>query len=82
MYIITVLYMFLCIVSCFMHAYDRTLVNINSLIPCLVCINSSSDDLIENVYYMLKPMQHTNVLGIFNSLYITFQSSLYANYHA
>ncbi len=65
--------MFLCIVSCFVHAYDRTLVNINSLIQCLVSINLSSDDLIENVYYMLIPMQHIYVLIIYNSLYINFK---------
>ncbi len=76
------LYMFLCTVSCFMHAYDRTLVNSNSLIRCLVSINSSSGDLIESVYYMSIPMQHISVLGIFNSLYINFQSSSYANDHA
>ncbi len=64
--------MFLCIVYCFMHAYDRTLVNITSLIPHLVSINSPSDDLIESVYYMLIPMQHISVLRIFTSLYTNF----------
>ncbi len=76
------LYMFLCIVSCFMHSYDRTLVNFNSLIQCLVSINSSSDDLIQSVYYISTPIQHISGLKIFNNLYINFQSSLYANYHA
>ncbi len=65
-----------------MHAYDRSLVNITSLIPCLVSINSSSGDLIESVYYMLIPMQHISVLRIFISLYINIQSSSYVNYHA
>ncbi len=55
-----------------MHAYDRSLVNITSLIPYLVSINLSSDDLIENAYYMLIPMQHISVLRIFTSLYVTF----------
>ncbi len=53
-----------------MHAYDRSLVKITSLIPCLVSINSSSDDLIESEYYMLIPMQHISVLKIFSSLCI------------
>ncbi len=76
--------MSLCIVSCFMHAYDRSLVitNITLTAPCLISINSSLHDLIESEYYMLIPMQHTNVLEIFNSFYINFQSSSYANYHA
>ncbi len=39
-----------------MHAHDRSPVNITSLIPCLVSINSSLDDLIESVYYMLIPI--------------------------
>ncbi len=51
--------MFLCIVHCFMHVYDKSLVNITLLIPYLVSINLSSDDLIESVYYMLIPMQYT-----------------------
>ncbi len=55
-----------------MLAYDRSLVNITSVIPCLVSINSSSDDLIESVYYMLIPMQHVSVLRIFTSLYLNF----------
>ncbi len=49
-----------------MHAYDRSPVNITSLIPCLVSINWSSDDLIEGEYYMLIPMQYI----IFSSLCI------------
>ncbi len=52
-----------------MHAYDRSLVNITSLIPCLVSINWSSDDLIESEYYMIPmliPMQYI----IFSSLCI------------
>ncbi len=65
-----------------MHVYERTLVNINSLILCLVSINSSSDDLIESVYYISIPMQHLIVLRIFNSLYINVLSSSYVNYHA
>ncbi len=47
--------MFLCIVYCFMHAYDRSLVNITLTESCLVSINSSLDDLIESEYYMLIP---------------------------
>ncbi len=66
------LYMFLFIVYCLMHAYDRSLVNITSLIPCLVSINSSSDDLIESVCYMLIHMQHISVLRIFTSLGVNF----------
>ncbi len=65
-----------------MHAYDRSLVNITLTVSCLVSIKSSLDDLIESEYYMLIPMQHISVLRIFNSLYIDFQSSSYANYHA
>ncbi len=49
-----------------MHAFDRSLVNITSLIPCLVSINWSSDDLIESEYYMLISMQYI----IFSSLCI------------
>ncbi len=64
------LYMFLCIVYCFMHAYDRSLINITLAVPCLVSINSSSDDLIESEHYMLIPMQHISVLRIFSSLCI------------
>ncbi len=64
--------MFLFIVYCLMHAYDRSLVNITSLKPCLVSINSSSDDLIERVYYMLIPIQHISVLRIFTSLGVNF----------
>ncbi len=80
--LLLLLYMFFCVVYCFMHAYDRSLVNITSLMPCLVSINSSPDDLIESVYYTLIPMQHISVLRIFNSLYMNIQSSSYANYHA
>ncbi len=76
MYTITVL------VYVLVYCVHRTLININSLIRCLVSINSSSDDLIESVYYISIPMQHISVLRIFNSLYINFQSSSYANYHA
>ncbi len=64
-----------------MHAYDRSLVNITSLIPCLVSINSSSDDLIESVYYMFIPMQHISVLRTFSSLCINPRLITYANYH-
>ncbi len=64
--------MLLCIVYCFMHACDRSLVNITSLIPCLVSTSLSSDDLIESVYYILIPMQHISVLRIFTSLYVKF----------
>ncbi len=64
-----------------MHAYDRSLVNITSLIPCLVSINSSSGDLIESEYYMLIPMQHISVLRIFSSLCINPSRITYANYH-
>ncbi len=71
-----------CTVYCFMHAYDRSLVNITSFIPCLFSINSSLDDLIESVYYMLIPMQHISVIRIFTSLYIDIQSSYNVNYHA
>ncbi len=67
--------MFFCVVYSFTHVYDRSLANITSLIPCLVSINSSSDDLIESVYYMLIPMQHISIQRIFNGLYINFQSS-------
>ncbi len=62
--------MFLCIVHCFIHAYDRSLVNITLAASCLVSINSSSDDLIESEYYMLIPMQHISVLRILSSLCI------------
>ncbi len=44
-----------------MHAYDRSLINITLAVPCLVSINSSSDDLIESEHYMLIPMQHISV---------------------
>ncbi len=47
-----------------MHAYDRSLVNITTFIPCSVSIYSSSDDLIESEYNMLIPMQHISVLRI------------------
>ncbi len=73
--ITTSLYMVLHIVYCFMHAYDRSLVNVNSPIPCLVSMNSSSDDLIESVYYMFIPMQHISVLRIFSSFCINTQSN-------
>ncbi len=69
-YIITVLVYVLCIVYCFMHAYDRSLINITLAVPCLVSINSSSDDLIESEHYMLIPMQHISVPRIFSSLCI------------
>ncbi len=39
-------------------------------IPCLVSLNSSSEDLNESVYYMLIPMQHISVLRIFSSFCI------------
>ncbi len=64
-----------------MHAYERSLVNITSLIPCLVSIKSSLDYLIESVYYMLIPMQHISVLRIFSSLCINLRRITYANYH-
>ncbi len=64
-----------------MHAHDRSPVNITSLIPCLFSINSSSDDLIESVYYMLIPMQHVSVLRIISSLCINPRRITYANYH-
>ncbi len=73
--------MFLCIVYYFMHAYEISLVNITSLIPCLVSINSYLDDLIESEYYMLIPMQHISVLRIFSSLCINPRQITYANYH-
>ncbi len=74
--ITTSLYMVLCIVYCFMHAYDRSLVNVTSPIPCLVSMNLSLDDLIESVYYMLIPIQHINVLRIFSSFCIKSPLSL------
>ncbi len=54
-YIITVLVYVFVIVYCFMHAYDRSLVNITLTVSCLVSINSSLDALIESEYYMLIP---------------------------
>ncbi len=65
-----------------MHAYDRSLVKITSPIPCLVSVNSSSDDLIESVYYMFIPMQHISVLRIFSSFASTPNRITYAKYHA
>ncbi len=53
-----------------MHAYDRSLVNITLAVPCLVSINSSSDDLIESEHYMLIPNATISVLRIFSSLCI------------
>ncbi len=64
-----------------MHAYDRSLVKITSLIPCLVSINSSSFDLIKSDYYMLIPMKHMSVLRIFISLCINPRRITYANDH-
>ncbi len=50
----------------YMHAYDRSLVNITPPIPSLVkvkvSLNSSSDDLNESLYYMLIFMQHNHIL--------------------
>ncbi len=43
--ITTFLYMVFCIVYCLMHAYDVCMP-----MPCLVSMNSSSDDLNESVY--------------------------------
>ncbi len=51
------------------------LVHVTLSVPCLVSMNSSSDDLIESVYYMFIPMQHISVLRIFTSLCINIQSS-------
>ncbi len=50
-------------------------VHVTSPIPCLVSINSSLDDLIESVYYMLIPMQPISVLRIFSSFCINTQSN-------
>ncbi len=45
------------------------LIHVTLPMPCLVSMNSSSDDLIESGYYMLIPMQHISVLRIFSSFF-------------
>ncbi len=51
------------------------LVHVILPIPCLVSMNSSSDDLNKSVYYMLVHMQHISVLRIFSSFCINTQSN-------
>ncbi len=49
------------------------IIHVTLPMPCLVSMNSSSDDLIESVYYMLIPVQHISVLRRFSSFCIKTQ---------
>ncbi len=70
MYIVTVLVY--CILCMFMI---KLLVHITLPMPCLVSMNSSSDDLIDSLYYMLIHGQHISVLRIVSNFCINTQSN-------